>query len=56
MSRRQELLEYIQNLTPEQVDKIVSQLPLLKGCLATNDPLAVYADAFPSKLLGGMHE
>jgi hypothetical protein len=29
MSPKQELLDYISALTPEQVDKVVNQLPLL---------------------------
>ena len=53
MTAKQELMEYIQNLTPEQVDKIVSRLPLLERCLELPEPYATYTDAFTAKLFGG---
>lgn len=56
MTTKQELLEYIQNLTPEQVDKVITRLPLLERCLTMTDAQAIYADTFTGKLFGGASE
>ena len=39
MSAKDELLSYISTLTPEQVDKILSQLPRLTSLLEESSPL-----------------
>lgn len=56
MTAKQELMEYIQNLTPEQVEKVISRLPLLERCISLPEPYATYTDAFTAKLFGGVRE
>lgn len=34
MSAKEELLSYISNLTPEQVDKVVNRLPYLSALIS----------------------
>ena len=52
MTAKQELMEYIQNLTPEQVEKVISRLDLLERCLTMTDAQAIYTDTFTGKLFG----
>ena len=52
MTAKQELIEYIKNLTPEQVEKVISRLPLLRQCLEMNDYAVRYTQAFNAKLWG----
>lgn len=49
---KQKLLEYIQNLTPEQIDKLCSRLDLLERCLRLTDEQAIYIDTFSGKMFG----
>lgn len=53
MSKKEELLEYIANLTPEQVDKLIARLDLLKKCVAMEDYQAIYTNAFTGKMFFG---
>ena len=53
MTAKEELVEYIKNLTPEQVDEILSRLPLLERCLTMTDAQAIYTNTFADKLFGG---
>lgn len=52
MTAKQELIEYIKNLTPEQVEKVISRLSLLERCLTMTDAQAIYTDTFTGKLFG----
>ena len=52
MTAKQELMEYIQHLTPEQVEKVISRLDLLERCLTMTDAQAIYTDTFTGKLFG----
>lgn len=52
-SSKQELLEYIEALTPEQVDKVIARLDLLKKCLEMDDNQAIYTNTFTGKLFFG---
>lgn len=52
-SSKQELLEYIKALTPEQVDKVIARLDLLKKCLEMDDNQAIYTNTFTGKLFFG---
>ncbi len=52
MTTKQELMEYILNLTPEQAEKVVSRLDLLERCLTMTDAQAIYTDALTGKLFG----
>ena len=56
MTAKQELIEFIKNLTPEQVEKVISRLPLLERCVSLPEPYATYTDAFTEKLFGGVSE
>jgi len=50
MTDREKLMTFIMNLTPEQVDKIASRLPLIKQVLAMTDGEAEYTQVFTGKL------
>lgn len=50
MTAKEELLEYVQALTPEQVDKIISRLDLVKQCLTMTEPQAIYTKTLTGKL------
>ena len=56
MTAKQELIEFVKNLTPEQVEKVISRLPLLERCVSLPEPYATYTDAFTAKLFGGVSE
>ena len=53
MSKKQELLDYIMSLTPEQVDKVAQRLDLLKKVTTMTDSEAVYTNAFVGKMFFG---
>ena len=53
MTAKQELIEFIKNMTPEQVEKVVSRLDLLERCLTMTDAEAIYTDTFTSRMFGG---
>lgn len=52
MTDREKLMAYIEGLTPEQVDKIVRRLPLIKQALRMTDNEALYTQTFTRKVLG----
>lgn len=52
MTAKQKLMEHIQNLTPEQAEKILSRTELLERCLAMTDAQATYTDTLTGKLFG----
>ena len=39
MTAKEELLAYISNLTPEQVEKVINQLPQLISAIEAQEPL-----------------
>lgn len=47
---KQELINRIQAMTPEQVEKVASRFPLLERCLAITDNQAIYTDVLTSRL------
>ena len=52
MTAKQKLVDYIQNLTPEQVDKILSRFDLLERCITMTEAQAIYTDTLTGKLFG----
>ena len=50
MSKKQELLDYIMSLTPEQVDKLSHRLDLLEKVVSMDDWAARYTNALTGKL------
>ena len=52
MTAKQKLMDHIQNLTPEQVEKVVSRSDLLERCLTMTDAQATYTDILTGKLFG----
>lgn len=50
MTAKQKLVDYIQNLTPEQVDKILSRFDLLERCITMTEAQAIFADTLTGKL------
>lgn len=52
MSKKQELIDYIMNMTPEQIDKVVNRIDLLKQAVNMEDYEAVYISHFAKKLFG----
>ena len=46
MATKLDLLEYILDLTPEQVEKIISRKDLLERCIALTDNQYIYPDTF----------
>jgi hypothetical protein len=52
MTAKQKLVDYIQNLTPEQVDKILSRFDLLERCITMTESQAIYTDTLTGKLFG----
>ena len=53
MSKKQELLDYIMSLTPEQADKLVQRLDLLKKVVKMSEPEAIYTNTLTGKLFFG---
>ena len=53
MTAKQELIEFIKNMTPEQVEKVVSRLDLLERCLNMADAEAIFTDTFTARMFGG---
>ena len=52
MSKKQELIDYVMSLTPEQIDKIANRLDLLKQAVHMEDHEAIYISHFTKKLFG----
>lgn len=52
MSKKQELIYYIMNLTPEQIDKIVKRFDLLKQAVNLTDSEATYISHFSRLMFG----
>lgn len=50
MNKKQELLDYIMSLTPEQVDNVAQRLDLLKKVATMTEPEAIYTNAFLGKM------
>ena len=53
MTAKQELIEFIKSMTPEQVEKVISRLDLLERCLTMTDAEAIYTDTFTGRMFGG---
>lgn len=52
MTNLEKLIAYIEKLTPEQVDKITSRMPLIKQALCMTDNEALYTQTFTHKAFG----
>ena len=52
MTAKQKLMDYIQSLTPEQVDKILSRFDLLERCITMTEAQAIFTDTLTGKLIG----
>ena len=52
MTAKQKLMDYIQSLTPEQVDKILSRFDLLERCITMTEAQAIFTDTLTGKLFG----
>ena len=52
MTEKQKLIDYILNLTEEQVDKIFSRFDLLERYTATAESQAIHTDHLTDKLFG----
>ena len=52
MTAKQKLVDYIQSLTQEQVEKILSRSDLLERCLTMTDAQAIYTDTLTGRLFG----
>lgn len=52
MTELEKLIDYIKGLTPEQVDKVLKRLPLIKQALEMTDSQALYTQTFTGKLFG----
>ena len=52
MSDREKLIAYIEGLTPEQVDKVIERLPLIKQALSMSNSEALYTQTFTRKMFG----
>ena len=52
MTAKQKLMERIQNLTPEQAEKILSRIDLLERCIAMTDAQATFTATLTGKLFG----
>lgn len=50
MSKKQELLDYIMSLTPEQADKVTQRLDLLKKVVSMSEPQAIYTNTLTGKM------
>lgn len=53
MNKKQELLDYIMSLSPEQADKLVQRLDLLKKVVNMSEPEAIYTNTLTGKLFFG---
>ena len=53
MSKKQELLDYIMSLTPEQVEKVTQRLGLLQKVVNMSEPEAIYTNTLTGKLFFG---
>lgn len=52
MTKQEELIAYIKGLTPEQVDKVIKRLPLIKQALSMDNNEALYTQTFTRKMFG----
>ena len=52
VNNTEKLVEYIKALTPEQVDKIMNRLPLLRQMLNLTDNQAIYTQTFTDLAFG----
>ena len=52
MAECEKLIEYIKGLTPEQIDKVIERLPLIKQALGMTESQALYTQTFTGKLFG----
>lgn len=50
MSKKQELLDYIMSLTPEQVEKVTQRMDLLEMVVNMNECEALYSTVFLGKM------
>ena len=50
MTNKEKLLQYIENLTPEQAETIVARLDLIKQALAMTEAQAIYTQTLTGKL------
>lgn len=53
MSKKQEFLNYIMSLTPEQVEKVTQRLDLLQKVVNMSEPEAIYTNTLTGKLFFG---
>jgi len=52
MDKKQELIDYIMNMPPEQIDKVVKRLDLLKQAVGMTDSEATYISHFSRLMFG----
>lgn len=52
MSKREELFAYVASLTPEQVEKLIERLPLLKQMAGMSGNELLFAERFLDKVCG----
>ena len=50
MTKTEELVQYVQNLTEEQVEKLLEHLPLLKQLTTMQEHELIYSETFLKKL------
>lgn len=50
MTEKEKLLQFIENLTPEQAEKIIARLDLIKQAVAMTEPQAIYTKTLTGKL------
>lgn len=52
MSKRDELINYVASLTPEQVDKVMRRLPMFKQIEGMSENESLFAERFLSRVCG----
>lgn len=50
MTKTEELVQYVQSLTEEQVEKLLEHLPLLKQLTTMQEHELIYSETFLKKL------
>lgn len=50
MTNKEKLLQLIESLTPEQAEKIIARIDLLKQAVAMTEPQAIYTKTLTGKL------
>lgn len=50
MTDKEKLLQYVESLTPEQVEKVIARFDLIKQALAMTEPQAIYTQTLTHKL------